>query len=85
MYLNIEEGKKIAMPRYYKDKIYNETQRARLSHLGKVTATKRNEAFEKVMYEKYGDDWTRAKAESDLAAVQKMRRDALKNRDKYEF
>jgi len=30
MYLNIEEGKKIGMPRYYKDKIYNSDQRGQL-------------------------------------------------------
>lgn len=27
MYLNIEDGKKIAMPRYYKNKIYDEHTR----------------------------------------------------------
>lgn len=27
MYCNLEEGKKIAMPRYYKNKVYNEDQR----------------------------------------------------------
>lgn len=29
MYVNIDGGKKIAMPRYYKQKIYDETERKR--------------------------------------------------------
>lgn len=32
MYLNIEDGKKIAMPRYYKNKIYNDLERKRVSY-----------------------------------------------------
>lgn len=31
MYCNIQDGKKISMPRYYKDKIYNETERKTIS------------------------------------------------------
>jgi hypothetical protein len=38
MYLPMKEGKKIAMPRYYKDKIYNESDKTRISrHLAKIT------------------------------------------------
>lgn len=32
LYLNLTDGKKIGMPRYYKDKIYNEEQRERASY-----------------------------------------------------
>lgn len=31
MYLNIEEGKKISMPRYYKEKIYTESERKKIA------------------------------------------------------
>lgn len=37
MYCNIEGGKKITMPRYYKEKIYNEAERKRV---GAITARK---------------------------------------------
>jgi hypothetical protein len=33
MYIPMKEGKKIAMPRYYKDKIYNESDKTRISRL----------------------------------------------------
>jgi len=32
MYCNLEDGKKISMPRYYKDKIYHPTQRKAISY-----------------------------------------------------
>jgi hypothetical protein len=31
MYVPIEDGKKIAMPRYYKDKMYNEEEKVKIS------------------------------------------------------
>lgn len=39
LYLNIEDNKKIAMPRYYKDKIYTKEQRGQLKafHTEKIT------------------------------------------------
>lgn len=40
MYCALEEGKKIAMPRYYKDKIYDEHQRKRIAYFAKQKAVK---------------------------------------------
>lgn len=39
MYVNLEEGKKASMPRYYKDKIYNTEERGQLKahHTQKIT------------------------------------------------
>jgi len=38
MYVPIEEGKKIAMPRYYKQKIYTDVQRQKIGkHISKIT------------------------------------------------
>lgn len=36
MYCNLPEGKKISMPRYYKDKIYQEHQRKRAAHFARI-------------------------------------------------
>lgn len=41
MYLTIEGGKKISMPRYYKDKLYTDEQREQIA-----------EAYKKVLDEK---------------------------------
>lgn len=38
MYCNLEEGKKISMPRYYKDKIYSEQQRKQIAFFAKIKA-----------------------------------------------
>lgn len=42
-YLNLLDGKKIAMPRYYKDKIYNEEQREIVSYAGLLKAREKAE------------------------------------------
>lgn len=41
MYLNLTDGKKIAMPRYYKDKIFNDEQRERAAYAGYKKAQKK--------------------------------------------
>lgn len=38
MYLTVEGGKKIGMPRYYKDKIYNEEEREQAAYAGLLKA-----------------------------------------------
>lgn len=41
MYCNLTDGKKIAMPRYYKDKIYTESQRKRAAFFSKIAMDER--------------------------------------------
>lgn len=38
VYLTIEDGKKVSMPRYYKDKLYTDQERKRIAFLGKIRA-----------------------------------------------
>lgn len=45
MYLNIENGKKIAMPRYYKDRIYTDYERGQSANLYKTRAEAENQKF----------------------------------------
>lgn len=40
MYLNLSDGKKIGMPRYYKDKIFTETEREEAAYAGLLRARK---------------------------------------------
>ncbi len=38
MYVPIKDGKKIAMPRYYKDKMYNEDEKGKINeYMGKIS------------------------------------------------
>lgn len=67
MYCNIEDGKKIAMPRYYKDKLYTKEQR---EHIGSTLAGKQEDELKKKI-ERYGPNYYRDKAEADKAAIRK--------------
>lgn len=71
MYCNLEDGKKIAMPRYYKDLVFNEHKR---KACGYFAQKKYLEKQRKEMQE-LGDDYFRTKAEGEKAALAKMERD----------
>lgn len=82
MYLTIPGGKKIAMPRYYKDKLYDDDferpyiaqEQAKLNRL-------RKEEAEKKLLDDFGDDYVRVQAEFHQDQFKKMHKDALKNRN----
>lgn len=81
MYLNLEDGRKIAMPRYYKDKIYSDVERAKIAMKAKNDAFERNQLFEQEMLQKYGDDWYRMKAEADFYSFKRMYKNAKQDRN----
>lgn len=68
MYLETLDGKKIAMPRYYKDKLYTKEQR---QHIGAYQAGRMQDELQKQI-EQYNGDWYRDKAEADKAAKQRL-------------
>lgn len=68
MYCNLTDGKKIAMPRYYKDKLYTESERKRVAFFSKLAMQK---SIEEEM-KKQGDDYWNNKAQSALAAFKKQ-------------
>lgn len=75
MYCNIEGGKKISMPRYYKDKIYTKEQR---QHIGAYQASRIMDEENKKIQE-YEGDYYRDKIESDKAAMRKREYKDQKN------
>lgn len=83
MYLNIPGGKKISMPRYYKDKIYDDDwQRPLIAQASAVKARLRADEIQAEMEKLYGQhDWRRVKAETDFYSFQKMYKNANKNRN----
>lgn len=83
MYLNLEGGKKISMPRYYKNKIYDDDwQRPLIAHSSMLKARIRQDEIEAEMVKLYGEhDWRRVKAETDFYSFQKMYKNANKNRN----
>lgn len=82
MYLNIEEGKKISMPRYYKDKIYSEMERKRVAFFAIQTAEEQRIKREKKMYEIHGDSAIRVQIEVHMHQFKTMYKNAEQNRDK---
>lgn len=65
MYLTYEGNKKMAMPRYYKDKLYTKEQR---QHIGAYQAS-RMEQEQAQRIKDYGPNYYRDKAEADKAAL----------------
>jgi len=63
MYVNLMEGKKASMPRYYKDKIYTEQERKRISHFVRLAQIEKEQTKEIT---------SRDQAENDLAAFRRM-------------
>lgn len=82
MYITIEGGKKISMPRYYKDKIYSEEERRIIANDAKLRALETEQKNEQEMLEKYGENWRSAKAAMDINQFQKMHKNANTNRNK---
>lgn len=78
MYCNIEGGKKIAMPRYYKQKIYTETERKAAGYHQRQEQVKRQREAER----KGGPDYWRNKAEADKASFERMHIQSTQKRDK---
>lgn len=68
MYCNLMDGRKIGMPRYYKDKIYTDEER---KIVGWHTRARQIEAQNKVLTGA-GEDFERTKAEAVTAAFRQM-------------
>lgn len=62
MYVNLQDGKKASMPRYYKDKIYSDEERKRISFFRKIL----------MLLEKEEETNYRDQAEGDKAQFRKM-------------
>lgn len=69
MYCNLEAGKKISMPRYYKDKIYTEQERKRVAFFSRLQMIKEQREREA----KGGPLYWRNLAESHAAEFRKMK------------
>lgn len=77
MNLTIEDGKKIAMPRYYKEKIYTEGQRKMIANYQKQEIEKREERIKCI----YGKNYERDLVQSHLGLFRKQEVSS-KKRDK---
>lgn len=67
MYINLAGGKKAAMPRYLRDKIYNEPEKWAISRVASIE----NEIITKTQMEKHGESYFRDRAEAHIAQFRK--------------
>lgn len=72
MYVNIPGNKKIAMPRYYKDKIYNELEKEKIANYLKEISEKEQEKLE----EELGDNYSKIMVERHINQFNKMYKNA---------
>jgi hypothetical protein len=77
MYVPMKDGKKIAMPRYYKDKIYNELEKMQVASFIKILSEKMlNEEMEE-----HGENYSTIMADRHIYAFKKMYKTAEKGRN----
>lgn len=80
MYCVLEDGRKLSMPRYFKNKVYTDDQREIVANAQALRSSLLRDQFEADMWNKYKDDWQRVKVEKDIASFKKMYQNAIKNR-----
>jgi hypothetical protein len=77
MYVPMKDGKKIAMPRYYKDKIYNELEKMQVASFIKILSEKMlNEEMEE-----HGENYSTIMADRHIYAFKKMYKTAEQGRN----
>lgn len=78
MFVNIQDNKKIAMPRYYKDKIYNEIEKLKISnHMIKLAEIQQME-----LQNELGENYEKIIVEQHLQQFNNMYKNAEKGRNK---
>jgi hypothetical protein len=76
MFCNIKGNKKIAMPRYYKDKIYTDFDKIRISnHIKNLSEDEENKLINEL-----GEDYSKIMVERHINSFNKMHKNAEKNR-----
>jgi hypothetical protein len=78
----LPDGKKIAMPRYYKDKVYTEIERWYISKYSPFAIEKNEQKKEAAGIKEYGVQWNAIKADRLLHRFKMMKHDNEKTRNK---
>ena len=78
MYIPMQDGKKIAMPRYYKDKMYTESEKNRISR----KMEKLIEDMDEKLRQEYGENIYSELAKKHINAFRKMHKNSTEGRNK---
>lgn len=82
MYVPIKDGKKIAMPRYYKDKIYSETQKLKINNHLKRLISEEDQKADDLLIKEFGDYAEKVLVERHKYSFEKMFKNSQLGRDK---
>lgn len=82
MYVPLPGGKKIAMPRYYKDKIYSETQKLLINNHLKIIMSDEAVKAELDLVKEFGDYAEKVLVERHMSSFEKMYKNTQMGRDK---
>jgi len=82
MYVPILGGKKIAMPRYYKDKMYSETQKLLINNHLKIVMSDEASKAELELINEFGDIAEKILVERHMNSFDKMYKNTQLGRDK---
>jgi hypothetical protein len=82
MYVPLIGGKKIAMPRYYKDKLYNDTQKMIINNHMKIVQTDQQIKEELELIEQFGEFAEKIRIGRIDAAFDRMYKNTQMGRDK---
>lgn len=85
MYINVGEGKKASMPRYYKNKIYTDEEREAIAYHQKMEMDKKKIQYQKEMQRLHGDRWHEVEKTIISNRFKKMHGDAIKERKNNEI
>lgn len=78
MYIPIKDGKKIAMPRYYKDKMYSESEKTRIAR----KMERVGEELDREQIKKYGENIFSELAKIHIDSFRKMHKQSQLGRNK---
>jgi len=79
----IEDNKRIAMPRYFKGKIFTEKELKVIAEVTAIGHEERQKKYEAEMFKVHGRRASTVKAEFDRQSFKKMHRNAVKDRKDY--
>ena len=82
MYVPMKDGKKIAMPRYYKDKIYSETQKLLINNHLKLLISGEQSKRDLELITEFGDMAEKVLVERHMNSFKKMYKNTQLGRDK---
>lgn len=84
MFVPLKDGKKIAMPRYYKDKIYSETQKLLINNHLKEVISEHNEKLNNELLDQFGDFAEKVLVERHKNQFDRMYKNSQQGRNKLE-